>query len=741
MKNFIRLFQFSLPYRNRFFLSLGCAAVVALMWGANISAVFPLLKVLFYSQNAQVWVAEQIQETDLQVRLNQVRLDEIRKVTDQLNGTGVTAEKLRETLRSYASEELRTRPDLTQELLKSNPSGGTTSNIERKPKDTAEHQIAFARHDELSRISTAALKNDKGELNRRAEKLSDELSATLLWNKRYQSIKPYADNYLPEDGFHTLVCLLVVVMVMVVIKGIFQFFQDVLVADLTQLSMFEVRRQLYRKILSLDLSTFDRTPTADLMARLTNDIELYSMGVNTIAGKLIREPLRIISCLSVAFWLNWRLTLMALIVVPFSAVSTAKVGKTLKKAVRKSLESVSTIYHQLQETFQGMRVIKAYNRESYERHRFYLEIKRLYRKSLRVAKIDALSDPALEMLSLTSVFICLLSGSYLVLRQTVFLDLGLFSIPLANKPMNIEDLLTLYAMLAGVTDPIRKLSNVHTKIQRAAAAADRIAGVLELEPQVKNIPGATSDISHKASIEFDRVSFSYNGRDPVIRDVSLSIRQGETIAFVGHNGCGKSTLMSLLPRFWDVQSGTIRIDGLDVREMQLSALRRLMGIVTQETVLFADTVANNISFGRSDFSREDIIEACKKSYAHQFIVNLPEGYDTVLTDRGMNLSGGQRQRLALARAILRNPSILILDEATSAVDIEDEALIRRAIEEFARNRTTFIISHSLGTLSLADRVVMMSAGRIEAVGTEDELRRTNQSFRRLHEIHYHRESA
>jgi ABC-type multidrug transport system fused ATPase/permease subunit len=738
MKNFFRLLTYSWPYRSRFYWSLVCASVAALMWGANISAVYPLLKILFYSQNVQTWVTEKIDETSVQAQVLDARLAEIRRLGEVIRTGPADADEIKANLRKYAELERATRPlpssSLDQVLV-------GEARVASKPADSTEHRIAEARHDELSDMAKAALDGDRDELNRRSESLSDELSSNKLWARRYAGIQPFVMKYLPADGFHTLVWLLVIVMTMVVIKGIFQFFQDVLVADLTQLSLFEIRRQMYRKVLSLDLASIEKTPSAELMARFTNDMELIAQGINTMAGKMIREPLRIVSCLSVAFWLNWRLTLMALIVVPISAVTTARVGKTLKKAVRKSLESVSSIYRQLQETFQGIRVVKAYNRERYERLRFYGEIKRLYKKSIRVATIDAMSDPALEFLALSSVCICLLAGSYLVLRETMFLDMGLFQLQLSSRLMSIEDLLTLYAMLAGVSDPIRKLSNVHSKIQRAAASADRICALMDTESQVQNAPKALRDVKHTLSIEFDRVSFSYNGRDPVIRDVSLKVRHGETIAFVGHNGCGKSTLMSLLPRFWDVASGSIRIDGIDIREIHTSSLRRLMGIVTQETVLFADTIAANLSFGDPNVPREKVIEAAKRAYAHQFIEKLPEGYDTVLIDRGMNLSGGQRQRLALARAILRNPSILILDEATSAVDIEDEALIRRAIEEFAQDRTTFIISHSLGTMSFADRIVMMTSGRIEAIGTEDELRRSNPMFRRLHEIHYQRESA
>ncbi len=335
----------------------------------------------------------------------------------------------------------------------------------------------------------------------------------------------------------------------------------------------------------------------------------------------------------------------------------------------------------------------------------------------------------------------MLAGSYLVLNQTNFLELGIIRLQLANKPMAIEDLLFLYAMLAGISDPVRKLANVHSRVQRAAAAADRICALMDREPQVVDKPKSVKLVRHRRSIEFDDIKFGYGGRDPVIRGISLSIRHGETVALVGPNGCGKSTLMNLLPRFWDVQSGSLRIDGHDVRDVSLKSLRAQIGMVIQETVLFEDTVAKNIAYGNRQANRAAIVAAAKRAYAHQFISNLPEGYETLIGERGLGLSGGQRQRIALARVMLRDPAILILDEATSAVDIQDEALIRKAIEEFSRDRTTFLITHSLGSLQFADRIVLMNDGRIEAVGTESELRRSSSLYRRLHEIHFQRESA
>jgi ABC-type multidrug transport system fused ATPase/permease subunit len=296
-------------------------------------------------------------------------------------------------------------------------------------------------------------------------------------------------------------------------------------------------------------------------------------------------------------------------------------------------------------------------------------------------------------------------------------------------------------MLAGVSDPLRKLSTVHSKIQRAAAASDRICSLMDREPQVIDRPGAIQMPRHRMQIEFDDVHFSYDERSQVLRGLTLKVRQGETIALVGPNGCGKSTLMSLLPRFYEVERGAIRIDGRDLREFSLRSLRRQIGMVIQETILFEDTIAGNIAYGSPFATREQIEEAAQRAYAHQFIVNMPEGYDTMIGERGAGLSGGQRQRIALARAMLRDPAILILDEATSAVDIQDEALIRRAIEEFSRDRTTFLITHNLGSLQFADRIVLMNEGRIETVGTEAELSRSSDLFRRLIELQYHRESA
>jgi len=746
MKNFARLVRFAWPYRVRFGLSLACAVMVALLWVANISTVYPLLKILFYSENCQKWIAERISTQEIELQAINARLDELKTIESFGDPTG---RAMRDHYQVADADYFNKRAKLL-ELEHELDSGSALKGHHRaNPRDLAALKasqaathLAEARLNELKRYSDQVQQAPEStSVERRRTALNKEQASSTWWLEGYRRAQPIVNQYLPDKGFQTLVLLMGLVMTGVAIKGLFLFLQEVLVANVMQLTLFDIRNLFFRRTLKLDLSHFGDQGSAELIARFTNDMDSLSQGLNTLLSKVIREPLRALSCLSMALYFNWRLTCLALILVPVSALTANRAGQIMKRAVRRSLESMSNIYKILQETFQGIVVVKAYTMERRERRRFYLETKSLYKKSVRVATIDALSDPVLEMLALSTISIALLAGSYLVLNGTIFLDLGIMKLQLASHPMAIEDLLYLYATLAGISDPIRKLANVHSRIQRASAAADRICALMDRQPEVADKSGAIRLPRHNRSIEFDQVRFTYNGRDPILRGVNLTVAHGETVALVGPNGCGKSTLMSLLTRFWDVESGAIRIDGHDLRDVSQHSLRSQIGMVIQETILFEDTIANNIAYANRLASRDKIIAAAKRAYAHQFISSLPDGYDTVIGERGLGLSGGQRQRIALARAMLLDPAILILDEATSAVDIQDEALIRKAIEEFSRNRTTFLITHSLGSLQFADRIVLINSGRIESVGTDSELRRTSPLYRRLHEIHFQRESA
>ncbi len=364
------------------------------------------------------------------------------------------------------SKVLRERQRALDDLLTDDPEGPQAAQAKTALLDQRRNlALAEARYEELKFSLPRIKAHDEAGLASHVATLNREQAKELRWHNRCLLLQPWINRWLPDDGFHTLVLLIVGVLGCVIIKGVFMFLQEVLVADINQLVLFDIRNLFFRRTLALDLGRFNEKGSADLMARFTNDMDSLSQGLSTILSKVIREPFRIVVCLGGAFWFNWRLTCLTLVLVPVSAASTYRVGKIMKRAVRKSLESMSNIYKILQETFQGIKVVKAFTMERAERRRFFKETKSLYRKSVRVAMIDAMSDPVLETLSLLTVAIALLAGSFLVLRHALFIDLGFFRLQLASRPMQIEDLLTLYTLLAGVSDPIRKLSNVHSKIQ------------------------------------------------------------------------------------------------------------------------------------------------------------------------------------------------------------------------------------------------------------------------------------
>jgi subfamily B ATP-binding cassette protein MsbA len=395
------------------------------------------------------------------------------------------------------------------------------------------------------------------------------------------------------------------------------------------------------------------------------------------------------------------------------------------------------LYSILGETFENIKIVKAFTSERQERRRFHRNSKEIYRRAMKIARYDALVHPLSEMLGVSAISLCILCGAYLVLNQ----ETHLLGIKMSDRPLSWGELLLFYGLLVGATDPARKLSDVFNRLQRAVAASDRIYQMLDREPAIRNAPNPRPLARHHREIVFRDVAFSYTPAVQVLAGINLRIGYGETIAVVGPNGCGKSTLASLIPRFFDVTAGTVEIDGVDVRQVRLRDLRRQIGIVTQEALLFDDTVYNNIRYGSPHATREEIVEAARQAHAHRFIEQkLERGYETIVGAAGGRLSGGQRQRVALARAMLRNPAILILDEATSQIDIESEQLIHRALEQFVRDRTAILITHRLATLDLADRILVMQAGGVHDIGTHHELISRCELYRRIYQFQF-RESA
>jgi ABC-type multidrug transport system fused ATPase/permease subunit len=660
MDSFLRALKFAWPFRWRLAGSLACGVVVAVFWGANISAIYPLLTVLLENKTLVEW-------TDGKIAAIEREMEEFEREVEQ------------------QQERLAAEPD-------------------------ADAKAAVA-----------------GLLCRRQDQLADREAERAF----YKRIRPYVAWGAPATPFRTLCLLLGAVMLGMVVKTVFDFLQEYLSSQVVNQTVFSLRREFFRRTIHLDLEDFSETQTHELTARFTSDMESLSSGLRALLGKVLLEPMKSISCLAFACFFNWRLTLATLLLVPAGAVLMGTIGRYLKRVSRRHLESHSRIYKILQETFLGIFVVKAFSAETRERMRFYREAKRNYLQSDRLARTEALAGPLLELLTVAGICAALLAGSYLVLTQTRHI----FGIRLTHDPMTPGLLMTFYALLAGMSDPIRKTFSVYGRVQRGVAASERIFASMDRRPRIHAPRFAPKLERHRHSVEFSGVEFGYHRSQPVLKDVDLRIEFGETLAVVGPTGCGKTTLVHLLPRFYDPARGSVSIDGQDVRDVNVVSLRRQIGLVTQHTVLFDDTVYNNIAYGCEGASRERVEAAARAAYAHRFIEALPHGYETTIGEMGASLSGGQRQRIALARALLRDPAILILDEATSSLDVESESLIHRMLREFKGERTVLMVTHRMSALDVADRIAVVSAGRLEAVGTLDEILKSSPTFRRMHDVH------
>ncbi len=587
---------------------------------------------------------------------------------------------------------------------------------------------------EIVRLETAKRGATEQEL-RRIESRIVTAKAAIDAERRaeagYLWAKPYLDRYLPNDPFQTLVVITGLLMLGTLLKELFLVAQNVLVCRLAELAAYDLRKLFYRRTLRMDLSAFDQQGSADLMSRFTHDMQRVVEGLIALFGKMIREPLKMAACLIGAALISWQLLLLSVVLAPVAALLIHWLSKALKRANRRAMEEMAQLYTTLEETLRGIKIVKAFTNERQERRRFHQGAKRYFQRAMRIAGYDSLAHPMTELTGILVISLALLAGARLVLSG----ETHLMGIPMSPRPLSLGALLLFYGLLAGAADPIRKFSDVITRLQRAIAAADRIFERLDREPGVAEPAAAVPCPTHRRDLVFDHVGFAYRPGQPVLRDVCLRIPFGATVAVVGSNGCGKSTLANLIPRFYDPTEGRVLLDGVPLTAVRSTELRRQIGLVTQETVLFDDTVLNNIRYGAPGATEEQVVEAARQAHAHEFITrSLPEGYATRVGSGGSRLSGGQRQRIALARAILRNPTILILDEATSQIDLESEEAIQQALEEFIRDRTALMITHRLAAIALADQVVVMHGGRILDTGTHEQLMARCGLYQRLHRL-------
>lgn len=550
----------------------------------------------------------------------------------------------------------------------------------------------------------------------------------LLWLRVFD---PWVKALLPEDRFQTLVLLSTLLLLGTTLKCLLLVAQSVLSARFAQLTAFELRQRLFSHVLRLDLATFHREGLNQIMARATHDLSNVTSGLECLAGKLAREPLKMLACLTGAALISWRLLLLTLLITPIAGLTIRWLGKTLKRAHSRAMAHMAELYGAWEAALRGIAVVKAFTMEKQEEKRFHHTSKHYFRHAMRIARYDALLHPVIEILGIITIVLGILAGGAIVLGGQTHL----FGIRIADRPLELPALVLFFGFLAGAADPVRKLSDVFSLLQRAAAAADRVFEVLDRPIEIRDPARPRRLPRHSQSIRFDNVAFAYYPGQPVLKGINLEIPFGERLAIVGPSGCGKTTLVNLIPRFMDPTEGRVLIDGVDIRSVRLRDLRSQIGLVTQEPVLFDDTVFNNIRYGTPWATTEQVEEAARRAHAHEFIVNdLPRGYETRIGPLGCRLSGGQRQRIALARAILRDPAILILDEATSQLDLESERLIHQVLQDFTAQRTTLIITHRLSTLALASRIVVMEGGRILDSGTHAELVARCRAYGNLWEL-------
>ncbi len=500
------------------------------------------------------------------------------------------------------------------------------------------------------------------------------------------------------------------------LKGIFTYVQAVLMEQVGKRIILAMRNRLYRHAIGLSADFFTQARTGDLMSRTTNDILIVEESLVRTLADLFLQPLNLVFLLSVVFFLNWRLAFVVLVVIPLVLVPILAIGRRIRRRTRRVQEKLADISSILNETFEGIRVVKAFNAEPYETARFEQATYRLYRIGVRIVRQLNAVRPTIELIGGITAAAAIIIGA------------SLFRMELGVILAFCTAILLLY-------DPAKKIGALYNKIQMSLAAAERVFEVIDLQPSVVEKPDAGVLPPIRDRISYEHVGFRYE-QEPVLRDVSIEVKRGEVLAIVGPSGSGKTTMMNLLLRFYDPVEGAIRIDGTDLHEVTLASLREQIGLVTQDVVLFNDTVAANIAYGRPDTAREAVVEAARTANADEFIRALPEGYETVIGERGVKLSGGQRQRLAIARALFRNPPILVLDEATSALDTESERLVQQAIDRVMRHRTVLVIAHRLSTVQHADTIVVLRDGRIVEQGTHPELVEADGLYRKLYEMQF-----
>ena len=538
-------------------------------------------------------------------------------------------------------------------------------------------------------------------------------------------IKDVIDSVLAEKNAEMLNIIAAGIIIIFFIRGVCFYGQNYLMSYVGERVIIDIRSAVYEKLQRLSVSFYDKNKTGTIMSYVTNDVSALqaAMVQNTI--DMITEGSVLIGSITAMVYLDWKLTLFTFCTFPFVLWLMDFFGKRIRKSGRRIQECTADITSILQETVSSARVIKSFVREDYEIERFCNQNFANFRANMKNAQLMALLTPVIEFVAAIGVTAIIWYGGHGVI----------------DGDLTAGSLVAFLVYAVNISNPVKRLTRVVGSIQKALAAAQRVFDVLDMKEEIAEIPGAKALPQIEGSVEFKDVSFAYDKGEPVLNSVSFKAEPGEVIAIVGPSGAGKSTIANLLPRFYDTTSGSISIDGNNIAEVKVASLREQVGIVPQETVLFNGSLYDNILYGRLEATREEVEAAAKAANAHNFIMEFPNGYETMLGDRGLNLSGGQRQRIAIARAILKNPRVLVLDEATSALDTESERIVQEALDRLMVGRTSFVIAHRLSTIKNADKILVLQRGRIVETGTHDELMANNKLYSHLYNIQYREKEA
>ncbi len=536
-------------------------------------------------------------------------------------------------------------------------------------------------------------------------------------------VKPAFDKVLLNKDLKLLFLLPPAIIIVSILKGVASYGRDYFMGYVGQKVVNDIRDRLYSHATSLSFSYFTKTPTGVIISRIINDVNLVQGALTRAPSSLVQGLTTMLALTGYILYLNWRLAAFSIVVLPLAGFALSKFSRRFRKISTQMQEQVGGLTVHLHETIAGVRIVKAFGMESYENQRFAERNKKLFNSLMRSLKTSAVSHPVMEVISMLGTSLVILFGGYWIIRGS----------------MTVGEFLSFMTALVFFYRPLKDLNGINNTLQDGIAAAQRVFDVLDTRPEIKNSRGASAVSRDFKTITFRDLSFKYED-DYVLRHIDLTVRAGETIAIVGRSGGGKTTLVNLIPRFYDVSEGAILIDGLDIRNATIESLRSCTAIVTQQTILFNDTVRDNIAYGNAAKSLDDVVRAARAAYAEDFIRALPEGYDAVIGESGVKLSGGQRQRIAIARALLKDAPILILDEATSSLDTESEREVQNALDTLMQGRTSFVIAHRLSTIMNADRIIVLKGGRIVEQGRHEELLSMGGEYKNLYDQQFRDET-